>query len=160
MEKEKGNFKSRVFGGFNRRDVIGYIETLARERNDLARENQSLRGRIEALEERLSELEDRPEEVPVTPKLPAQDELVLARARKILDNAHGILGETMRAYRELCGDLNINAAQAEHELRGVSGKLAALRETLNDAGERLSVLDAELDIMPLAGGEGDDGQVL
>ncbi len=50
MEQEKGNFRGRLFGGFNRRDVIDYIEVLAGERGELERENQKLRERIWELE--------------------------------------------------------------------------------------------------------------
>ena len=50
LEQEKGNFRGRLFGGFNRRDVIDYIEVLAGERGELERENQKLRERIWELE--------------------------------------------------------------------------------------------------------------
>lgn len=149
LEQEKGNFKGRVFGGFNRRDVIAYIESLAKERNALAMENQTLRGRVDALEERLEER-----------RLPDHDELVLARAREVLRNANGILDELKRSYGELCGDININISQADHELKAVAGKLAALQDSLRAAGERLEGMSAELEIMPLEGAEAADAEDL
>lgn len=162
MSEEKGNFKSRVFGGFDRRDVIQYIESLAKERNALALENQKLRGQVEALEDRVSELSSRRPEEPedaagapecATPELPGQEELVSARVREVLDNAHGVLNDARSAYKQICGDININASQADHELRAVSAKLTALQESLRAAGERLEAMDAELEIMPLQGPE-------
>ena len=78
MEQEKGNFKSRVFGGFNRHDVIDYIETLATERNELSRENERLRGQVEALEERLEEVSQPAPEPEVQPEDDGRQELLKA----------------------------------------------------------------------------------
>lgn len=153
VEQEKGNFKGRVFGGFNRKDVIDYIESLAAERNDLALENRKLSGRVEALEEKLEELR---QDGPASSELPDQEELVRARAEQVIENARGILSDVRRAYEELCGDIGINVSQADHELKTASSRLTALQDTLKNAGERLSALDTELDIMPLDGQEAEN----
>lgn len=126
VEQEKGNFKGRVFGGFNRHDVIDYIEKLAGERNDLLRENQKLQGRIEALEERLERAED---------KRAAEE--ARSVAAKALEDAKGILEDVISGYEGVCGDININVSQAAHELGAVNVKLTTLQETLKSAGERL-----------------------
>ncbi len=43
-------FKNKIFGGFNRDDVVNYIEKLADERNRLQVENSKLRERIALME--------------------------------------------------------------------------------------------------------------
>ena len=55
MANEKGNFRSSLFGGFNRRDVADYIEKLSAERNRYKAENSSLNETVEKLQ---SDIED------------------------------------------------------------------------------------------------------
>lgn len=135
MAGERGNFKSRVFGGFDRRDVIGYIEKLAAERNALSRENQALREKLEALEDRVN---DTPEEVV------SQAESDIEEKRRELDCAieevRGMLSDINREYSNICGDININVTQAGHELSVMSDKLNKLSELLTSAGGRLEEL--------------------
>ena len=45
-EKRIGNFRSSIFGGFNRRDVIGYIEQLHKKLSDLQDENELLHSKL------------------------------------------------------------------------------------------------------------------
>lgn len=45
-KKRIGNFRSNIFGGFNRRDVIGYIEQLHKKLDDLQGENELLRSKL------------------------------------------------------------------------------------------------------------------
>ena len=108
---EKGNFKGRVFGGFNRHDVIDYIETLAAERNTLARENERLRGKIEALEERLETPSDRPE--PEAPACAAAEALEEERRelRRAAQEALRALREVKSQYDTVCADIKVNASQ-------------------------------------------------
>ena len=56
MESEKSSFRSRIFGGFDRRDVAAYIEKLAGERNRLRAENEKLSARVSELEDELARL--------------------------------------------------------------------------------------------------------
>lgn len=52
-----GRFKLNVFGGFNRKDVIEYIESIYSEISDSERENRELRARYESLEMQLDRAE-------------------------------------------------------------------------------------------------------
>lgn len=160
LEQEKGNFKSRVFGGFNRRDVIGYIEALAKERNDLKRENGALRGKLEALEDRLAEHASAEDADCATPDLPDQETLVRARVEEVLKNAHAALDEVRDAYRTFAGDVLQSADETDRELSAMSEKLTALRQALQEGEERLTALDTELDIMPLTSAEATDAESL
>ena len=63
---ENNTFKSVTFGGFDKQDVIRYIEQSAREAAEiqerLQQENDGLRAQVQTLEERSAELERRVEE--------------------------------------------------------------------------------------------------
>ena len=63
---ENNTFKSVTFGGFDKQDVIRYIEQSAREAAEiqerLQQENDGLRAQVQTLEERAAELERRAEE--------------------------------------------------------------------------------------------------
>lgn len=134
MKGERGNFKGRVFGGFNRHDVIDYIETLAAERNELSRENERLRGQINALEERL---EQEPEE-------PVEQEDSRRELRDALEEAREVLNGVKSEYDAVCTDIKINATQTDHELKLITAKLTGLQASLADAGKRLEAIGAEL----------------
>ena len=58
MSGEKGNFRTRLFGGFNRQDVISYIEELASRRTACEKERDRLRGELDAANDRVSSLEN------------------------------------------------------------------------------------------------------
>lgn len=138
MKGERGNFKGRVFGGFNRHDVIDYIETLAAERNELSRENERLRGRVEAMEERLAQ-EPEPTPEPVEEHEDSRREL-----RDALEEAQKVLNGVKSEYDAVCADIKINAAQTDHELKMITTRLAGLQESLSTAGKRLEAIGAEL----------------
>jgi len=53
-----GRFKLSVLGGFNRRDVITYIEEIYKKINERERENMELRTQNETLEEKLKAYEE------------------------------------------------------------------------------------------------------
>lgn len=138
MKGERGNFKSRVFGGFNRHDVIDYIETLAAERNELSRENERLRGQIDALEEGL----DR-EPQPV-PEEPVEQEDSRRELRVALEEVREVLNGVKSEYDAVCTDIKINATQTDHELKLIAAKLTGLQASLAAAGKRLEAIGAEL----------------
>ena len=46
---EKGRFRTKLFGGFNRRDVAEYIEFLATEKSRVQEENDRLTEELEAI---------------------------------------------------------------------------------------------------------------
>ena len=60
-----GNMRSRLFGGFDRRDVSKYVVTLAKERNELKARVEQLEAENEALraslEEAVAELDEESE---------------------------------------------------------------------------------------------------
>jgi len=55
--REPGQFRKKIFGGFNRRDVLEHIKTLYTEIEQADSEKQTLRDRCEELENLLQNLE-------------------------------------------------------------------------------------------------------
>ncbi len=134
MEQEKGNFRGRVFG-FNRRDVIDYIEELATERNSLARENRELQERLFELEESAS--------APIPEDNGGEN--CRAEISEALEDARELLRAVRAEYDALCADVKINASQAEGELKTVSARLSGIQTTLRTAGERLEAISEKLE---------------
>ena len=54
---ESGNFRRSAFGGFNRDDVVGYIEKYSAEHHASLAENEKLRSENGELSLKVSELE-------------------------------------------------------------------------------------------------------
>jgi len=54
-EREAGRFRGRLFGGFNRKDVLAYITSVYEELDYAQAENEMLRQRCEELEALLSQ---------------------------------------------------------------------------------------------------------
>lgn len=134
VEQEKGNFRGRVFGGFDRQDVIDYIESLATERNALSRENQQLQERLWELEEQAA--------------APAEEPAGDSERREIagaLEEARELLRTVKREYDALCADVKINATQAEGELKTISARLSGLQAALGSAGEKLEEIGSRLE---------------
>ncbi len=135
MEQEKGNFRSRVFGGFHRQDVIDYIEELAAERNTLAKENSELQERVYDLEERAAEPEAQEES--------AED--CRAQISDMLTEARELLASVKAEYDALFSDVNINVSHAQGELKNMTARLSGIISTLKTAGERLEAVSGMLE---------------
>ncbi|MGM9522766.1 MAG: DivIVA domain-containing protein [Oscillospiraceae bacterium] len=139
MTQETGNFRGRIFGGFDRSDVIGYIEELAAERNELQKDNERLRECIEGLENKLSEVQEDNHGLPEP--LQEQSEAAVSQSRKelseLIENAELVLNGIRRQYDAVCADIKINVTQAECELSRLSGHASGLEKSMKAAGERL-----------------------
>ena len=120
---EAQGFKRRAFGGFDRKDVINYIEELAEERNALAAENKKLRAELE----RCSEFAE-----------------LSGDADDSAKNADEILAELEKEYSILCADVDVNLAHVKCETDNVEERLKKLSDALKDAGGRISSLRTNL----------------
>ncbi len=137
MAQETGGFKRRLFGGFDKRNVVEYIEKLAEERNALQNERIALQEENEALRERLSALEEQasapepsaPPEPEPSPEPPAS-----------MGEAREILTELKNRYDALCADIRINVSQTSSDVERLGKKITLLTEALEAAGRRITEL--------------------
>ena len=119
---EKQGFKRRAFGGFDRKDVINYIEELAAERNALAAENEKLRSELDRCECIAENCDD----------------------GENIKNADEILASLEKEYSILCADVDVNLAHVKCETDNVEERLRKLSDALKDAGGRISALRTSL----------------
>jgi len=128
---ETGNFKSRLFGGFDRQDVSDYITTLARERNRLRTEVETLRSENEALKARAEAAEASAE----AEKRRAEDFVISERAA-----ARDELQTLCDKYAEVRSDLDVTATHVRCEILRLADNLTLLTGVFGQAGERFEEL--------------------
>lgn len=119
---EKQGFKRCAFGGFDRKDVINYIEELAAERSALAAENEKLRAELEHCECAAEDWND----------------------GENIKSADEILAALEKEYSILCADVDVNLAHVKCETDNVEERLRKLSDALKDAGGRISSLRTSL----------------
>ena len=128
---ETGNFKSRLFGGFDRQDVSDYITAPARERNRLRTEVDRLRAENEELRQRAAAAEETAE----TERLRAETFVITERAA-----AAGELQKLCDRYAEVRSDLDVTATHVRCEILRLADSLTLLTGVFGQAGERFSEL--------------------
>jgi cell division septum initiation protein DivIVA len=119
---ENNVFKGSIFGGFNRQDVMNYIEKASRESTELLQESQL---KIEDLEKQLQEAQERCQSL--------QSELEAANAaaaqsEEALKATQVSLAETQTALENA---QSLNHAE-EEELRALRDTIAALQPEVEE----------------------------
>jgi len=128
MSDTTEKFRGRLFGGFDRRDVVDYISRLADERNQAIVERDQLFERVAQLEEELAALTGEPDDVPETeePEIDASEtEEPLPETQKEEhaaapdDAPDRIPEEAMRAvFTEMFQNMKGNAVKETDEIVG------------------------------------------
>ena len=155
MSGETGNFKSKIFGGFDRDDVVSYIEQLASERNQLLEENEKLRDENEALKASLQNgentepalenitLDEKTEPVPNLEELRAE---VQEERRALLAEAASVFDQVSEKYTIVQNDLETTADHLRAELAGMLDKISVLSTALNSSGVRLADIRSKVNM--------------
>ena len=128
---EIGNFKSKLFGGFDRQDVSDYIKQLASERNCLTEKCDELEAGMSALLERAEEAEKTAEEQ----KRRTDEYLVCARESVVRE-----LTELLEKYESVRSDMEVTTSHIRCELTRLGDGLSLLTEVFRKAGDRFSEL--------------------
>lgn len=162
MSDEKGNFRKKLFGGFDESDVIRYIERISRKttkneaetenlRDEIARltnENAQLRAEYESEREELmreidalrAEKESLAERYKAESAVHRRELAVLHEKRRGAEDAERLVVELY----EKCGALNrsIEASEekARTELGTIEASLSALSTLTADAEEKLGAI--------------------
>jgi len=150
-------FKNRLFGGFDRKDVVNYIEKLASERNDL-------QVRCRELEKKLSDAEDKLENL--QSELEAQKEgfasekesLVSEYEAKLIDSetrvaeanaradekhdeersrTYEALSEVVNAFSDAESDIQLLITHILEDVRQTDKAMKRLPEILKNSRERI-----------------------
>lgn len=133
MGSELGGFKSRFFGGFDRKDVIDYIEKAAAERNELTKEKEKLVEENEKLNEKISAISSdlvllKTENRELKSKLEEAENSAKSQEESLRELRETIISDTMAALEELskkCDDIN---ASFDSTSEKVNEALSNMRE--------------------------------
>ncbi len=130
MEEEKGNFRGKLFGGFNRNDVINYIESAAAQFNATEKERDDLAE--ERLTEELDELKY---------ELEAQKESASADLKALAEEKDGVILELRRENARLLVDIEKERARTFDRR---SEELNAAAEAVDELIKRCGDIKADM----------------
>lgn len=146
---EKKPIRASLFGGFNKKDVAGYIEDISKRYVDTLNENEQLRSRCEELEKNMQSREELLEELDAKAK--ELDDISAENARLSEENAALAarvveLSENIDAYNaasERLAALEVEANRHAIELeRNATASAEAIRA---DAGSSVAEIRAALE---------------
>lgn len=123
MAEERGSFRRRVFGGFDRNDVINYIETIAVQRNEYQARTKELTQEANELRVRLDDL---------TVQLNNRDTMLADNAKK-LDSAKKELDDVWKELREALDELDVIKGQLEQSSKELNAKTTQYEKELSAA---------------------------
>ena len=133
MEKEQRLFKKQMFGGFNKEDVISYIEKMKLEFSDY---KQQVEETMETLNAQIESLQGSPrEELPVSPKEDSDAVESLSEATERLKEVGESLCENLNALidrMQTAPRADVSSAKPAEQTaqRGEYSKDAALVESV------------------------------
>ena len=133
MEKEQRLFKKQMFGGFNKEDVISYIEKMKLEFSDY---KQQVEETMETLNAQIESLQGSPrEELPVSPKEDGDAVESLSEATERLKEVGESLCENLNALidrMQTAPRADVSSAKPAEQTaqRGEYSKDAALVESV------------------------------
>ena len=144
MTGEINYFRKRFFGGFNRKDVVDYIEKVARERGALEAERDKAVNEMRALAADVAPLRLEIERLT----------LLLEENRRMKENVHKTADNTFTemelAFDELRVKIDAAANAVREELDNAGVSLEKFPETLARARERFDELRAAFNVANVA----------
>ena len=165
---EIGSFKSKIFGGFDRKDVVNYIEKLAAERNKYKQQCSELEEEIRLKKEKISQLEEEIEANSAKYKRKLQektDEIVADYEKKLLeteaalacakieaqdkraaekDEALEAVSEASEKFAQAGSDAQLLCARISQDLKELTEKIDALPDVVESSHSRLEDIKEKL----------------
>ena len=134
------NFKTCLFGGFDRQDVVSFIEKTSRESGEriaaLERENESLLKKNQNMESELllmrGEFKDRSEQAEQAAALLAQVVDLTAKLRQMEEEADALRQQAAdyQSLRDHIAEIEISAHRRTEEFRAAA--IAQLRQMIDE----------------------------
>ena len=155
MEPTANTLRGRLFGGFDRRDVVEYIEQLAAQRNALLQENEALKEQLSVMEEQRASAPVLPDEDAPADDLAAAVEEFLEKVQKDMQSAEvseqeekkeaerkadQLLAELEEKFQDTKTDVEVTTSHMRCELQKMSDMLSALSLALESTGRRIHEL--------------------
>lgn len=159
--KEKGMFRTKVFGGFNKKDVFEYFDSLKTqihdENSDLieksskqTEEIEKYRAKIQELEAKIKKLQDSSDDLEQENKAIKQDNLKIAK----LENENSSLNDEVsklnsqlveeNKYKSHCNELSRKIIKIESEMLIKDSKIKKLQSDYQALATKIKELP-ELD---------------
>ena len=132
-------FRKRFFGGFNKKDVVGYIAKLAQERNELAAAKDKADNDAKSLAREIAALRLKIEE---SERLVLKD---LERKSSVFETAENTFKEFDTAFKGLRESIETSSTGISAELENAFNTVAKLSSVLERAGARIEELRAAFD---------------
>lgn len=165
---EIGSFKSKLFGGFDRKDVVNYIEKLAAERNeyivkcrDLEVKVQELEGKIEDIrseyERKISEVQAENESK--IEEITSEYEMKLTEAEAAIvcanlkaeekrtterEEALKVLGDVVDRFEAAGSDTVLLCSRIVEDLKETANKIEGLPDIVVSAKERIDEIKSKI----------------
>jgi len=145
MGGELNGFRGRLFGGFDRKDVIAYIEKSSAKRNALIKENEKLAAEAEEMNEIVSRLQIENDELKA--KLAEAEEAVKVSEDSVKELKETVIAETITAledlekkYENISADFADTSTRINNELDTIRGKMSAFPEIKDSIDDRINNL--------------------
>ncbi len=143
MSPDNKTFRRKLIGGFNRGDVIKYIESLAGERNDYKSRCAERDAQLEKIQNEYAELSDTVDSL--------RRELDEAQNRadeyklSVLDSTEKAVDELFEQYNIVRYDMDGAVARINSELSKVSETLSKMSEILDKGTSSIQVMSDYID---------------
>ena len=142
-------FRKRVFGGFNREDVVSYIAMMAKERSELEAAKDKAENDVKALAREVAAFRLEAEEVM---RLIRKDN---EHKAAVFENAGDTFSELEIAFKMLRQAIETAATDVYTELKNAGETISRLPYELAQAGERMKELRTAFFEKRTAGAEGE-----
>lgn len=142
MGEVSGRFRTSVFGGFDRSDVVAYLERIAGERNEYKEKAEKLEDELDAARgeygEKLRNIE-RELKAAREELSSAQQDAEAVRISAVAD-AVRILDELRDKYDSVRTDMEVTTNHLRCELTRLGDSLSVITSVFSKTGERFSEL--------------------
>ncbi len=136
MNGEIRHFRRKLFGGFDNRDVMRYIEELAGQRNRYKMTGDRLEDELRDLNAEIKRLQN---------ELDDTERRITAIKVKSIDETSDELSTLQESYTEIRTEMETTACSITNEISNLSSTLSVLTSVLDRTSERFTELQVMME---------------
>ncbi|NMA25686.1 MAG: hypothetical protein GX936_08480 [Clostridiales bacterium] len=136
MNGDVRHFRRKIFGGFDSRDVMRYIEELAGQRNRYKMTGDRLENELKNLNEEIKRLQS---------ELDDTERRITEIKIKALDKSEHNFTTLKDAYTEIRSEMETTACSITREITNLNGTLTVLTSVLDRTSERFAEIQSMID---------------
>ena len=145
MGGETGKFRGSFLGGFNRQDVVNYIEQMSAERQSIGEERESFREKTDEFESRIFALEQ--ENEALRAELEEERAKNFALQNKAAEEALLALNELKSKFASVRADVGLDVNHTKRELERMSAGVTGVTGFFEETEKRIASLEDEIAAM-------------